>query len=52
MEQKPITIKVDCEGVDETMQKVVSLIEKMQEVKTLADEITTCISDLNLKIEL
>lgn len=47
-----VKVKVNTDSVDGALDKVKELYEKITEVKTLADEVTTVISDLKLEIKL
>lgn len=47
-----VDVNVNTTSVDEALGKVKELYEKITEVKTLADEVTTVISGLNLEIKL
>lgn len=52
MKKNNVTIQVGCNGIEDATKKTVRLIEKMQEAKTLADELATCISEISLEIKL
>ena len=51
MSKSEVTVQVKMEGIDLALEKITLLAEKMQEVKSLADELTSCIADLNLEVK-
>jgi len=48
---RSITVAVKLTGKEEVFAAIEQLNEKMQEVKSLAEEVKSCISDLKLEVD-
>lgn len=47
-----MTVNVELTGKDEALEAIEKLSEKMQEVKSLAEEVKSCISNLKLEVDI
>lgn len=54
MAKQTVTVKIDVDRteLDEALKKIEILKAKMQETKTLADELAACMNGLKLEVEL
>lgn len=46
-----IGVDVDLSNINKAMNTITQLNEKMQEAKTLADELASCILDVDLEVK-
>lgn len=51
MKTESISIKIDTSQIDNLIEKLTMLSEKMQEAKSLADEVASCTRNIRLEIE-
>lgn len=51
MNKVNIEINIDKTEIDDAISRAEILSKKIQEVKILADELTSCVSNINLKIK-
>ena len=52
MDRVEIKINADVSKIENAAEKVNELYKKIQEVKTLANEVSSCIADLHLEINI